>query len=186
MKKLAFMSIFVAVAFISGHAQAERKFNFGTYLGFGINSSPMASTNLGLKLKVKYCPLGLEAMFMLPHGFSASLPIYLVNTERFKFHIILPFMGIEVPFMSAPVSVDWLKKGREWNLMIGAGAEVQVDAKKIFGRKTKIRRMGFNLDFRVFVPNPLFVMDTFGDYGVGVFRQAVKEGYIWAGTTFWF
>lgn len=188
MKKLAVALSFVAISFILGNtAHAEKKFNFGIHLSSGINFAPLASFNVGLKLNaLKYCPLGLEAMLLVPHGFEVSLPIYLINLENFQFHAILPFMGVEVPFMRTPISVPWLKKGREWNLAVGGGVEIVVDSKKIIRRKTLIRHIGFNLDFRIFFPNPIFVLDTFADYGAVVLRQAAKEGFIWAGVTFWY
>lgn len=176
---LTLVFFFEAVAFGRG------KINFGVYSGFGANALAKTSLNLGVRINFpKGCPLGLEATLLVPYGFEVAAPLYLFSSERFKFHVILPFMGIEFPFSDFQISVDWLAKGRPWNLVVGGGFEILV-SRNLFGNKKRWSRMSLNLDWRAFVPNPFRVTNDFMDYGAVIYRRSAVEGFVWTGLTFW-
>lgn len=172
--------IFFCILFIPNSAKADELFGF--YTGGGFNKIG-AGIQLGVKLRgLKYCPIGFEATFIAPYGVEVAAPIYVVNTRRFKFHLIPPFMGLEVPIGKPPISVQWLKRSRDFNLVVGAGMEVVFPKHTFFKNR---RTISFNLDWRVFVPNPIYVNYNFSDYGAVIYKQAAEEGQIWLGVTFW-
>jgi hypothetical protein len=158
----------------------------GAYGGVGTNFQTSGSFNFGFKLRyLRYLPLGLEFVDMVPYGTEIAFPLYLVHHPNFKWHIILPFTGFHIPWRETRMAVDWVKRKRDVDLVVGTGIEVQFKARgalEAFG----FRYISVNLDWRMIAPSPVWILPNFGDYGKAIYRQAAKEGQLWLGVTFWY
>lgn len=161
----------------------------GVYVGAGTNFQNTINANFGFKLRyLKYCPFGFEMVNMLPNGTELALPLYLVHHPNFKFHVVLPFTGIQIPWRKTRMSVNWLKRenfGKTLDLVMGAGVEAQFKARGL-AERLGFRYFSINLDWRMFAPSPLWVVYNFGDLGRAIYRQSAKEAQIWAGITYWY
>lgn len=160
----------------------------GAYAGAGTNFQNTINANFGFKLRyLKYCPFGFEFIDIVPYGTEIALPLYLVHHSNFKFHAILPFTAIQIPWRKMRMSVQWLKRenfGKTFDIGMGAGVEAQFKARG-WMEQIGFRYFSINLDWRIFAPNPMWVVYNFGDLGRKIYHQAAKEGQIWLGVTFW-
>ncbi len=190
MRKFSLIIGFFTCLCFAFEAQAKQKKLdefIGAYAGVGTNFQTNATFNSGFKLRgLRHCPLGFEFVNMAPMGTEIAVPLYLIYTSRFKFHIILPFVSIYVPWQKTPMSVEWLKRkeGGGIDLVLGVGVEYQ------FAAKGMLADVGFSyvsvgVDWRMFAPNLIWVFPTFGDCGQKIYKQAAEEGQIWLGITFW-
>lgn len=213
MKKMAVFTLFLAVFCLAFEARSETpkaksrflafeaygetpkakpRFSYnaefiGAYGGIGTNfHTKAANINIGFKVRfLKYFPFGLEFINLIPNGTEIAFPLYLVNHPKFKLHLVLPFLGYQIPWRKTPMSVDWLKrKGNGVDFVMGIGAEYQIKT------KGALAEFGFSfvsvgIDWRMFAPNPLWVFPNWGDLGKAIYKQAAEEGQIWLGVTFW-
>ncbi len=158
----------------------------GAYAGVGTNFQNSGSFNLGFKVRaLKYCPVGMEFVYMAPYGSELAFPLYLINHPNFKFHVILPYTGFYFRGMKRQISVDWLERKEPFDIVIGAGIEIQVDSRRWF-KAVNFNYFSVTLDWRGIGPDPVWVSYNYADFGRAIYRQAAKEGQIWLGITFWY
>lgn len=183
MRKFGLIIGFLACLCFAFEAQAKQKTSeefVGAYVGMGVSFN--STFNFGFKLRyLKYFPFGFEFVNMAPYGTEIVFPLHLIHHPNFKWHVILPFTGFHIPWMKTRMSVDWLKRQKDVDLIIGTGFEVQLKAPKDFG----FSYVSINLDWRMIAPSPVWVLPNFGDYGRKIYRDSAKEGQIWFGITFW-
>ena len=178
--------LLIVILVLSPAVASAEKGWFGMHLGVGTNFQSTGNLNVGIKLRaLDYCPFALEAIVSIPYGFEVMAPLYIVKTDRFKLHIVLPFAGLHIPFgltprISLPVLTDI-----NLYLVVGAGAEVKFTPKTLM-KKLRAKYFTVNLDWRIFMPNPIYMLYHFGDYGRVAFKQSLKEGQIWVGATLWY
>lgn len=180
MKKIALV---IAIVLVPALSRAER---FGIHVGLGSNFWSAGNLNVGIKLRaLDYCPFGLEAVLSIPYGFEVMAPLYIVKTNKLKFHLILPFTGVHIPYGTDPrISVPGLKN-IELYLVMGAGVEFKFQSKKLLA-KLHAKHLAINLDWRMFMPNPIQTIRRFGDYGLKIMKKTAEEGELWIGITVWY
>lgn len=157
--------------------------NLGMFFGGGTNWQNSLNLNFGIKMReLKYCPFELELGFAMPYGATIAAPIAVFKNQFLKFHFILPFLGMHLP-LGQKISVKTLKEDMIY-LMSGAGIEL------LPNQTNALKNMFFshwtiNIDWRAFIPNPVYLTKTFGDYGNKIFKQALKESELWIVIVFW-
>ena len=129
------------------------------------STSNTYTVNLVARVRHGRTPFAFEQMIIIPHGLMSSLLLDVWRGDRWRAHLDL---GVFVPIHGQHVSAKSID--RSWDIVPGLGAEVKVH-----------ERMVVTADWRIFLPDPTTVPQTYGDFVRPIYKDAQRGGQLWLG-----
>jgi hypothetical protein len=157
---------------VSGAAQARFRNDWDPFLiaghaALGVSiQHPYLFSQLGVRIEEEHFFIGIELSSLLQAGFAADALFYVVRMRSFALHIIDPGVGWNAfgHYLSTPD----VKRGLD--LRIGAGFQIRA-----------CRHALATVDWKASLPDPGFVITSYGDYGKTIFLDSLKQGQLWLG-----
>jgi len=129
------------------------------HIGLGIHfRDPYVSDQIGVRLELKHSPVVLEVS-SLSHGFGIDFLLYAFRSKWISFHLLDPGVAFNTfGYVSTP------KIPRSMDLRAGAGANGRI-----------VDHVSWEVSWKVSIADPAKVIPNYGDYGRGIFIDALKE-----------